>query len=282
MIFLRRIFCAFAISVSLIGFSQMAFGHGELLIRIADVTKQLQTATTNKAELYLARGELHREDKNWDAAESDYTRAEQLNPELEIDFYRGELLFDSEKFDASRAMFDKAITRNPKNGDAFVGRARCWLKLNARGKAIADFQKGIDLISEPAPEIFLELAQTQVAYGNVEAALKTLDSGIKTAGTDLTLQSYALELELGRKKFDAALIRVDAILKTAPRKESWLTQRAEILFALGREKEAMREFDNAEAAIHKLPHVLQQASPMQKLEQRINAGREQAKKLSVN
>jgi tetratricopeptide (TPR) repeat protein len=282
MTFLRRIFCAFAISVSLIGFSQMARAHGELLIRIADLTKQLQTATTNKAELYLARGELHREDKNWDAAESDYARAEQLNPKLEIDFYRGKLLFDSEKFDAGRGMFDKAIAQNPRNGDAFVGRARCWLKLNNRGKAIADFQKGIELIPDPAPEIFLELAQTEVADGNIEFALKTLDSGIKMTGTDLTLQSYALELELGRKNFDAALNRVDAILKTAPRKESWLTQRAEILLALGREKEAMQAFDTAEAAIHKLPHVLQQASPMQKLEQRINAGREQAKKSTAN
>lgn len=260
----------FAATISFFVAPEIARAHGELLIRIADITKELQTATTNKAELFLQRGELHREDKDWNAAESDYARAEQFDSKLEVDFFRAKMLFDSGQFAAARVMFDKAIVRNPANGEAFVGRARVFVKLGERKLAVADFQRDIGLISKPSPEIFLELARTFAAAEKVEEALRTLDAGIKTLGVDVSLQSCALELEIGRKNYEAALTRLDTILQHAPRKESWFTQRGEILLALGRQKEAMQEFGNAEAAIRKLPKVLQQAPPMQKLQAQIN------------
>src|SRR5687767_1074859 len=71
---------------------QTARAHGELEIRIAKVTRQIETATNNLDQLHLERGELHREHKDWEAAKSDYDRAEQLNPRLFVDFCRAQML----------------------------------------------------------------------------------------------------------------------------------------------------------------------------------------------
>lgn len=251
---------------------QTVSAHGELLIQIAAVTRKIETATNHVAQLYLQRGELHREHKDWDAAKSDYDRASQLDSKLTaIDFCRAKMLDDSGELEAARAMFDKVVVRNPKDGEAFIGRARVVVRLGQSKAAIADFQRGLELLTEPKPEYFMELAQTFVSEKKTADALRTLDQGIKKFGPIVTLQGYALDRELERENYDAALARIGTIIKDAPRKENWLARRGDILLAMGRPAEARQSFAESLGAIKILPSILQKAPPMQTLQARVNA-----------
>ena len=250
---------------------QQADAHGELLIRIAETTKKIEAATNN-AQLYLDRGELYREDKNWAAAKADYDHAAVLDPNLAtVDFCRAKMLDDSGEFESARALFDKILSGNPTDGEAFVGRARVLLKLNQRPAAIEDFQSGLQWLPKPKMEYFLELAQAMAAEGKPEDALRVLDSGIAKFGPLIPLQTLAVELELGQKNRSAAVLRLDTIIERAFRKEDWLAKRGDVLFTAGRLAEAKKSFEEALAAISILPWRLQQGPAMQKLQSHVHS-----------
>jgi tetratricopeptide (TPR) repeat protein len=251
---------------------QSATAHGELLIRIGDATRRIEAATNKLAPLYLARGELYREDQNWPAAASDYDRAAEIDPNLlSVDFCRAKMLDDSGKWDASRAMFDKVLARSPENGEAFLGRARIWIKLHQRENAVADFRKGISLVRNPKPDYFLELAKLLAAEGETNEAVDCLDQGVNKFGPAAPLQLFATELELGRNNNSEAVARLDTVIARAGRKETLLARRGDILLKSGRSDEARKSFEASLAAIKLLPEVLQKASPMQKLQAHIQA-----------
>lgn len=268
--------------IVLIALPQTVRAHGELEIQIAAITKQIQITTNNAAQLYLDRAELHREHKDWNAAKSDYDRAAQFDPNLTaVDFYRAKMLDDSGQLETARALFDKVLARSPKNGEAFISRARVLVKLGDRQSAIEDFQRGLGASPSPSPEHFLELAQTFVVAGKTNDALQTLDQGIKKFGPVVTLQLYTLELELGRKNNDAALARLDTIIERAERKENWHARRGDILLAADRPAEAQKSFEASLAAIKLLPSVLQKAPPMQNLQSRVIAALTEISTISV-
>ena len=115
-----------------------AFGHGETLIQIAAVTRQLETAATNRAELFLRRAELYREHQDWAAAEADYSRAKALAPNLAaIDAGRAGMLADAGHLEKSLSLYDEVIARSDHNGEAFLGRGRVLLRTGERVKAMS-------------------------------------------------------------------------------------------------------------------------------------------------
>ena len=247
-----------------------ARAHGDLHERIANVTSEIGHNPTN-ARLFLVRGELQREHEDWPAAEADFARAEKLDPQLAAaDLCRARLLTDSGKLAAARAKFDQYLVRCPKDGPALVARARLLVRLGERNLAAADFTRALALIGEPQPEFFLERAQAQVADGQVDAALRGLDEGMKVLGPIVTLQLYAIDLELGLKHFDAALGRLQTVIEQSPRKENWLVRRAEIQVAAGKLAEARESYQSALAAIEELPARLQNSDAMMQLSGRVN------------
>ncbi len=249
----------------------LAVAHGDLDLRIAAATKAI-TAATNDAALYLARGELHREHKDWLAATADFDTAQRLSPSLpNIDFLRGRLLADADRLEEARATLDRHLLRQPQDGLAFIERARVSARQNLRTNAVADFSRGIQLVSEPQPEFYIERAQVFLADQKDEEALRSLDEGIKRIGPVITLQTLALELELKRKYYDGALARLDTIIAQAARQERWLTQRGEILLQANRPADARRAFEQALVAIYKLPARLQTLQPMMTLKAHIQS-----------
>ncbi len=247
-----------------------AHAHGELLIRIAAATSEIEAATNHFGELYLKRGELYREDQNWTGAASDYDRAEQLDPILPVRFYRAKMLDDSGQLEPSLSLFTKILKRDPRNGEALIGRARVFVKLGDSELAIVDFRNGLSALPSPRPEYFLELARTLAADKNSSEALGALDQGIERLGNLTTLQSYALELELEQKDYPSALDRLDTIIKDAPRKENWLARRGDILLQTGQPVEARKSYVAALDAVKLLPKILQKAPPLQKLQSHIH------------
>jgi tetratricopeptide (TPR) repeat protein len=245
--------------------------HGDLHLRIMEMTREIQTATTNRAELYLARGELLREHGEWKAAAFDYERAAELAPGMaEIDFCRARLLADEGELTAARAMFEKGLKSEPRNGEGLIGRGRVLLRLAETNAAIADYRLGLEILEDPDPEYYFELAQTLVAAKRKGEAIAALDSGNKKLGSVMRLQAYALELEIEEAKRAAALKRLETIIAQAMRKETWLARKGELLLLEGRSEQAREAYLGSLAEMGKLPPRLQQSPGMVALRDQVD------------
>ena len=249
---------------------QFAYAHGELLIRIAAASREIAAKPT--AEAYLNRGELYRQDENWDAAEGDYDQAAKLGMKADaVDLCRAQLEADRNRLDSAEAILDHIIFRSPQDGKAFLARARIFVRQRARGSAISDFDRAFRLDSELDGSSCLEWAQTLTTENRAEEALIVVDRGIAKNGFDTALQAYAVEVELGLKDTNAALARLETIIDHADRKEQWLARRGNIQLAAGNAGEARRTYEAALGAIRTLPKILQRSPAMVELKSKIEA-----------
>ena len=261
----------FVIAVALaFAFPVTVLAHGDFHLRIGTMMEHI-SRETNNAHLYLQRGELYRLHQDWQAAEADYDRAAQLDPKLgAVDFCRGKMLADSGQLPQAKVMFDRYLAGNPQDGQALVARARVFAKLGQNKTAVTDFTKAISLLAEPQPEFFLERSQALAADGKVEEALRGLDEGVKRLGPIVTLQLAAIDLNVERKHYDAALARVETILAQAARKESWLAKRGDIELLMGHRADARKSYEAARAAWNALPLRFQKSHSMLQLRVHLN------------
>jgi len=247
----------------------LAWAHEGLHEQIAAITAKIKRDPKN-ASLYLQRGELHRLHRDWMRAAADYDRAERLQPGLQIvDLARGKMLFDSGKLQRAKLTLDRFLSRQPAHYEGLITRARVLVKLGARTDAAKDFTQALSLASIPEPELYLERANV-VAAGEAQLpdALSGLDEGINKLGPLVTLQLVAIDLELRRKNYDGALVRLDQITAQSQRKEAWLVRRGEILKLAGRDAEARAAFNAALTAIESLPPAHRQSRSVSALELR--------------
>jgi len=245
--------------------------HEGLHEQIAEVTAQIKREPKN-ASLYLKRGELNRLHRDWAAAFADYNRAEQLNPGLdEVKLGRGRAYFEADKPQQARIWLDRFLIAKPSHVDALVTRARALVELKHYIAATADYSRAIAQLEKPKPEYYIERAQAFVADGRNHEALTGIDEGVKRLGPIVTLQLFAINLELSSKSYDAALSRLEQISVQSPRKEGWLARRGDILSLAGREDEARKAFKAALAAIEALPPHHRATKATIELERRVRA-----------
>ncbi|MEO7600111.1 MAG: tetratricopeptide repeat protein [Opitutus sp.] len=246
----------------------IARAHGDLDLQISVVSLELKQAPT--ALLYLKRAELHHEHEDFAAALADYDRAAKLDPQLDvIGFNRARTLFRSGQLSPAREALDTYLKKQPRHAEAFRLRARVLVGLKNYAAAVADFDRNLTLASQPQPETFLERADALLATGEKSRAVTSLDQGIERLGNLVTLQSAAIALELDLHRYDAALARVDRVMSSLQRKETWLARRGEILETDGRPEEARRAYRDALGALERLPAQHRNGAPMRALEARL-------------
>lgn len=251
--------------------SPPASAHGDLDEQIAAVTAQIANEP-HKAELYLKRGELHRAHEEWKAASSDFDHALELAPDLSmVHLGRGRLLLATARYDDAVAELDRFLAKYPDHAEALVSRARAEFKRQRPLDAARDFSRAIELSARPVPEFYLERAQALAAAGPeyFGEAINGLDAGTAKLGQPVTLLLAAIDLELAREDFDAALARVDAITARSVRKENWLARRGEILERAGRKDEARLAYEEARKAVAKLPPRARGTKAIAALEERL-------------
>jgi tetratricopeptide (TPR) repeat protein len=249
------------------------FAHGDLHEQIAIATKLIQKEPRNAA-LYLKRGELHRAHGDWDAAMADYDRSRELDPQLAVvDLARGKALLAANWPISAKVALDRYLATHTNHVDALVTRARVLDKLGEHEAAAQDFTAAILHSSAPQPEFYIERSQTLAAAGaaHLAEAVHSLDEGIKKLGPLVTLQLYAIDLEIKQKRFDAALGRLDLITAQSPRKETWLAKRGEILQQAGRVAAAREAYQSALKAIESLPASRRQVPAVVELEKRLSS-----------
>jgi tetratricopeptide (TPR) repeat protein len=172
---------------------------------------------------------------------------------------------------SAKVALDRFLAVHTNHAEGLTARARTLLKLDQRQAAARDYSAAILHSTEPRPELYLERAQALTTEGGaqLDEALKGLDEGIKKLGPLVTLQLYAIDVEIKQKRFDAALSRLEQVAAQSPRKETWLARRGEILHQAGRTAEAQEAFKSALAAIDKLPPARRHVPAMTELEKRL-------------
>jgi predicted Zn-dependent protease len=261
--------CALAMSVTL--FVQVARGHADLLLQIEEATKEIQNDPKNP-DLYLKRGELRRQHVEWDMAHADFDRALALAPDLAIvDMLRGRVYLESGWPLSALACLNRFLSIHPKHVEAQIVRARIRTRLGQRLSATKDYTGAIALSTEPGPDLFIERAQALAASGNeyLKESLRGLDEGIAKMGSLVTLQLFAIDVELKQQNYEGALARVDKIAEKSPRKETWQVRRGEILQLAGRPAEARQAYQSALSSLQTLPPTRRFVPAMQELEKRI-------------
>jgi tetratricopeptide (TPR) repeat protein len=234
-------------------FSFAVQGHGDLHEQIVAVTGSI-SADPENAVLFHKRGELHRAHGDYPEALRDYAQAQKLSPALHVVYLsRGRALFESGEFARALVPLNAFMSKEPNHIEARWLRGRLLAKLGNRDEAELDFKKVLNATSEPSPEQFIERAQNLEQAGRDELAKTVIIEGIQRLGPLITLELEALDLELELKEFDAALRRVNALLETAERKESFLVRKAGIYEQMGDKQRAEDFYEKALGAIAALP-----------------------------
>jgi predicted Zn-dependent protease len=252
--------------------SAPAFGHAPPPDQIVVLTVQIAKYPTN-ALLYLERSDLHRIHSDWKAALTDCRRALRLDSGLaEVDLYRAKTLRDAGRVKQSKRLLDRFLAKKPRHAEGLVTRARVLVKLHRHMDASRDFTTAISELADPLPEHYMERSQALVAAGgeHVDVALRGLDEGLRRLGQPVSLQLYAIELELLSERYDAALSRLTHIAAQSPNKAVWLAQRGDILTQAGRVCSARIAFHDALVFLEELPPPRRVAPAMTKLRVRIH------------
>jgi len=265
---LRRFVGAVALSVIA---STTAFGHGDLHERISAVTSEIQSEPNN-AVLYLKRGELYGMHEEWAKAEADFNKAESLDPKLiNVPLARSRILLARKRFKEAQSAVERYLSAQPKHSSALVIRAQALSGQKQFAQAAETWTQVIETTDRPDVEHFYERARALAAVGpgQTDAALKTLDDGLAKLGKVPTLGLYAIQLEVGRKRYDAALERLDAIIPKTGRKETWLELRGDILASAGRKDEAQKTYVQALEEMQALPARVRSTKASAGLEERL-------------
>jgi tetratricopeptide (TPR) repeat protein len=248
-----------------------SWAHGDAHEAILALTKEIDADPKNP-QLYLRRGELNRAHQEWDLAHADYEYALILDPGLEvINFVRGRLFFEANWLVSAKISLDRFLARYPRHVEALTTRARTLVKLGQRLPGAQDYSAAITNSAEPLPELYIERAQalTQEGGAHLAEALQGLDEGIKKLGPVVTLQLYAIDLEMKHQRYDNALARLETVASKSPRQETWLARRGEILRQAGRENEARDAFKASLKAIDRLPPARRSVPAMVELQKRV-------------
>jgi predicted Zn-dependent protease len=227
---------------------------------------------------------LHRNHQEWDLAQADYDHALALNPSLAvIDFTRGRMFLEANWPRSAKICLDRFLLKHTNHVEGFIARARTLVKLEKPLEAARDFTTAIRYAPAGRPELYIERAQALASAGDKHyaEALRGLDEGIERLGPLVTIQLHAIDLELKRKQFDAALARLEKIAAQSPRKETWLARRGEILLQAGRPEEARAAYEQALKALDSLPPGRRNVPAMSELERRIKAALETTRPVSA-
>ena len=216
---------------------------------------QLISTQPQQQALYLQRAWLLYLDGQLEYATADVSIAEKLGNPTEASFMRGALSAAESAPIPAIHHYNQYLQLHPGNLTAIKARAEAERDAFRYTAALDDYQFFLANNPYPAPGHFLAAAGIAQLSGNSELALALIDQGIDKIGLTPPLQQYAVELELGRRHFQAAIQRWQALATAMNSGPLWRMQMAELYFAAG-------ALDQAELQLHQLEVSIDQIKPL--------------------
>ena len=228
--------------------------HQQISLKLDQLNAEI-AAHPDDVELYVQRSELYRLNREWTLAEADLETAIGLTPDdPDIQFHLGRLWFEAGQPARARAALDRFIAARPDHVEGLLIRGRALGALGEHLAAAADYDRVIARLNQPEPEHYLDRARWLVAEGgaHVDAGLRGIDEAIARLGPIVTLIAFAIDVETGRGRYDAALARFASLPEVVAERPDWLARRGDVLRAAGRDREASTAYADALAAIEGL------------------------------
>jgi tetratricopeptide (TPR) repeat protein len=264
----RMIFTALLIVASG-GFAAGLLAHGDLHAQIAALTARIKGDPRNPI-LYVERGGLYRAHREWRLALADCDRALRLVPRLsDARLCRGLTLAAAGRHSAAERELTAVLERHPDLVVARVARARVFVTLHRPLQADPDYAAA--LARHPNPDWYLERAHALQQAGDARA-IDVVDGAIEILGPLVTLEDYAIELDVAAARYESAVRRIDRILGHLPRAPSWLVRRGEVLERGKRAADARQAYGEAVAAIEAMPPARRRTRAIQDVLSRARAG----------
>ena len=226
----------------------------------------------DQSELYLKRGELHRENRHWQLAWADYQQAQRLaatpGQQQEILFCMGRMQLQAGRPEQASPLLEQVLQQNPDYIRARLNLARTYLALNRPGQAVEQMDRYIVLLKRPSPDFYLERAQMAQALGpdGYAQLVQGLDDGVNALGPIVTLLGKLIEVHLEQGDTEKALTRFEQLsplLKSLP---TWQAKKGDIHRAAGDQRAAERSYEQALQALRQLPAGRRSTRAMQDLE----------------
>ena len=159
--------------------------RGNAYLNINEYTKAIKDYTTaivldpSFEKVYNNRGLAYFKIGEFNKAIEDFTDAIKIKTDfIESYINRGNAYSQSDDFNKAIADFTKAISINSKYSLAYFFRGTTFYYLEDYYKAADDFKSAINI--DPEYKIYLSLALTQYALGDMEEAKKYMNEVIKT------------------------------------------------------------------------------------------------------
>ena len=219
----------------------------------------------NQVTLLLKRADIHRRYQHFEEALDDLRKAKSLSPNHDqIGFLLGRTLADKGDFRAAEIELHHFLVSSRSSIQAQVELARV---LHAQQKYLASadaYDQVIALQKPPLPEHYLSRAEALLEAGvpHLDKALAGIEEGMVELGPLIVLQRVAIDINLRQGNLEVALNRVDQVLQNIQRKESWLIEKARILFEMGHDEKAREQLALAVSAIDSLPHRIRNSAAM--------------------
>lgn len=215
-----------------------AQAHGTFHELVTAISDEIAEQPRNAA-LYFKRARLHLEHADWKSTLIDLEMTDRLAPgALESGLVRGQALALAGMPDAAKDTLDEFLKTHAAHPLGLLERARVLKTLEQHDASLADYRQALDNTLHPEPDLFHEAAGALAERALHEEALQVLRRGLKTFGDVPSLVLKAMEIEIATGQYDAALTRVDAMQKSAPRPEPWMAKRASVLAQAGRLKDS--------------------------------------------
>jgi len=239
---------------AMLAIASPCWAHQQIGLKLEQLDAEI-VEHPNDAELYVQRSDLYRLNREWALAEADLETAVGLTPDdPNLQFYLGRLWFDAGHPARAHSALDRFIAVRPGHVPGLVIRGRALGALGDRLAAAADYDRVIARLDPPEPEHYLQRARWLVAEGgvHVDAALRGIDEAIARLGPLVILIEFAIDVETGRGRHDAALARFASLPEVLAGRPDWLARRGDVLHAAGRIHEASTAYADALAAIEGL------------------------------
>ena len=113
---------------ALLSSAGLVLAHPGIDQQLADLTLRVNEQPEN-AELRVQRGELHRIHRDWPAAQADFERARELDPDLtSVDFMLGKLKLDAGDPAGARKALRRFLAKEPDHARARIELARALVE----------------------------------------------------------------------------------------------------------------------------------------------------------
>jgi predicted Zn-dependent protease len=231
--------------------ARLAQAHGDIHERIAHLDK-LIAATPSDYSLYLKRGDLHRQHREWPEALADFEHARRLDPRpVEVDFYLGNTWLEAGQPDKALPCLERYLDVHPDHSQALLLRGRARAALGEPLAAANDISLAIGRMTQPTPDRYVELARVLIAAGDdhLDAAMAAITQGREKLGPVVSLVEFAVTTETGHGRYDNALAWIDTLPENLATQPRWQARRADVLAAAGRNHTALEGYQGALEAV---------------------------------